>query len=106
LRAGNRDVQVEPSNVVGVFGMGSRISEHDLRDAMYKLGQVEPHTIKIITDRKTGVSKGFGFATFNTIDEAQKCIDTLHKQVTFVMFALEVFVDFFCVGCVGTRASC
>ncbi len=36
--------------------------------------------IKVITDKFTGKSKGFGFAEFDTEEETQKAIDALNGQ--------------------------
>jgi RNA recognition motif-containing protein len=35
---------------------------------------------KIITDRDTGLSRGFGFVEMNTVEEAQKAIDMYNGQ--------------------------
>ena len=36
--------------------------------------------VKIITDKFSGRSKGFGFAEFETAEEAQRAIDLLNEQ--------------------------
>src|SRR5579872_5357112 len=47
-------------------------TEQVLVDTFSECGTVE--TVKIITDRDTGRSKGFGFVEMSTDDEAQKAI--------------------------------
>lgn len=36
--------------------------------------------VKVITDKYSGKSKGFGFAEFETEEEAQKAVDALNEQ--------------------------
>ncbi|MGK4566894.1 RNA recognition motif domain-containing protein [Flavobacterium sp. 3HN19-14] len=52
------------------------IEEADLRESFEAYGAVD--TVKIITDKFTGRSKGFGFVEMPNDDEAQKAIDELN----------------------------
>lgn len=52
------------------------IEEADLRESFEAYGAVE--SVKIITDKFTGRSKGFGFVEMSNDDEAQKAIDELN----------------------------
>ena len=52
------------------------IDEADLRDSFAVYGEV--NSVKIITDKFTGRSKGFGFVEMPNDDEAQKAIDELN----------------------------
>jgi RNA recognition motif-containing protein len=52
------------------------IEEADLRESFEAYGTVE--SVKIITDKFTGRSKGFGFVEMPNDDEAQKAIDELN----------------------------
>ncbi|MFH1772494.1 MAG: RNA-binding protein [Candidatus Omnitrophota bacterium] len=54
-------------------------SESDLRGFIEEKG-VTPTEIKIISDKYTGKSKGFGFAEFETEEQAQAAIDALNEQ--------------------------
>lgn len=47
-------------------------TEQDLSDTFSQCGSVD--SVKIITDRDTGRSKGFGFVEMSTDDEAQQAI--------------------------------
>ena len=47
-------------------------TEQELTDTFSECGTVD--SVKIITDRDTGRSKGFGFVEMSTDDEAQKAI--------------------------------
>ncbi len=52
------------------------IEEADLRESFEAYGAVD--TVKIITDKFTGRSKGFGFVEMPSDEEAQKAIDELN----------------------------
>jgi RNA recognition motif-containing protein len=52
------------------------IEEADLRESFEAYGAVE--SVKIITDKFTGRSKGFGFVEMTNDDDAQKAIDELN----------------------------
>jgi RNA recognition motif-containing protein len=47
-------------------------TENTLTELFGRVGSVE--SVKVITDRDTGRSKGFGFVEMSTDDEAQKAI--------------------------------
>ncbi len=49
--------------------------ETDLEQAFQAYGAVE--SVKIIKDRETGRSKGFGFVEMGSDEEAQTCIENL-----------------------------
>lgn len=53
-------------------------TEQVLSDTFAQVGNVD--TVKIITDRDTGRSKGFGFVEMSTDEEAQQAIDRLNGQ--------------------------
>ncbi len=50
--------------------------ENSLRDLLEQYGEVEQ--LRIITDRETGRSRGFAFATFVDQDQAQQAIEALN----------------------------
>lgn len=52
--------------------------ESDLQGAFEEYGEVD--TVKIIMDRDTGRSKGFGFVEMPNDDEARNAIDGLNDQ--------------------------
>ena len=54
-------------------------SESDLRGFIEEKG-ITPTEIKIISDKYTGKSKGFGFAEFETEEQAQTAISALNEQ--------------------------
>jgi RNA recognition motif-containing protein len=54
------------------------VTEEDLKQAFEGFGQVE--TVKIIKDRYSGESKGFGFVEMPAKDEAESAINDLNGK--------------------------
>ena len=69
-----------------VGNLNYRVREDDLKQVMEEYGTVE--SVKIIKDRETGKSKGFGFVEMPDDVAGQKAIDELngaefdHKQIS------------------------
>ncbi len=61
-----------------VGGIPYRTTEEALKDAFSQAGQVV--STKIIIDRMTGRSRGFGFVEMSTPEEAQKAIELWHGK--------------------------
>jgi RNA recognition motif-containing protein len=68
----------------GIRDMGNRLyvgnlsyqcSNDELRDAFAAFGEVAD--VHVVTDRESGQSRGFGFVTMGTPDEAQKAMTGL-----------------------------
>ena len=53
------------------------LSEDELREAFESVGTVD--RAKIIHDRDTGRSKGFGFVEMSSVDEAKQAIESLNE---------------------------
>jgi RNA recognition motif-containing protein len=53
-----------------------RVTDQDLNDIFAQVGQVA--SAKVIMDRDSGRSKGFGFVEMSTDEEAQKAIDQMN----------------------------
>ncbi|XP_022742668.1 small RNA-binding protein 11, chloroplastic-like [Durio zibethinus] len=73
-----------------VGGLSFYTSEKGLLDAFSQYGQVME--AKIVTDRVSDKSKGFGFVTYASVDEAEKAITEmngkdLNGRVIFVDYA-------------------
>jgi|ERR1035437_661262 RNA recognition motif-containing protein len=60
-----------------VGGIPFASSEEEIREQFEKFGAVS--SCKIIIDRETGRSKGFGFIEMPNDDEAKKAIDALNN---------------------------
>lgn len=61
-----------------VGNIAYQLSEDELRSAFEAYGQVE--SARIVTDRDTGRSKGFGFVEMTNADEAQKAINEMNGK--------------------------
>jgi RNA recognition motif-containing protein len=59
-----------------VGNLAYNVSEDDLRETFEKAGEIE--SVKIITDRDTGRSKGFGFVEMASEEAAAKAIAELN----------------------------
>ena len=62
-----------------VANIERRVSEEELKNLFTECGEVT--TAKIITDRATGVPKGFGFIEMPSDMDAQTAIDTLNERI-------------------------
>ncbi|HNT41293.1 MAG TPA: RNA-binding protein [Tenuifilaceae bacterium] len=58
-----------------VSGLSYRINDDDLRQLFEEYGEIT--SAKVITDRETGRSRGFGFVEMANNEEAQRAIDEL-----------------------------
>jgi RNA recognition motif-containing protein len=59
-----------------VGNLNFKVDENDLEEIFTDFGKVE--SSKVITDRYTGKSKGFGFVTMENQVEAQNAIEELN----------------------------
>ncbi|KAL3639909.1 Organelle RRM domain-containing protein 2, mitochondrial [Castilleja foliolosa] len=77
----------DPSTNLFVSGLSKRTTTEGLRDAFAKFGEVV-HA-KVVTDRASGYSKGFGFVTYATIEEAGEAVKGMDGQYLdgWVIFA-------------------
>ncbi len=60
-----------------VAGLAWSITSEELQEIFAQYGTVE--SAKVITDKFTGRSKGFGFVDMATAEEAQNCIKNLNE---------------------------
>ena len=67
------------SNKLYVGGISWNTSDDDLRTVFQKFGELLEVTV--ITDRDTGRSRGFGFVTFTSNDDATKAISKMDGTV-------------------------
>ncbi|KAI9639458.1 uncharacterized protein MKK02DRAFT_29516 [Dioszegia hungarica] len=88
--------------VLGVFGLSIRTKEADLEHEFARHGEVEkvvivydqrasPSPAKRNFSSKTDRSRGFGFITMRTTEDAQECVDKLNGQM---LHGREMRVDF------------
>ncbi|TDJ09431.1 MAG: RNA-binding protein [Deltaproteobacteria bacterium] len=64
-----------------VGNLSFQTSETELEELFAPFGDVS--SVKIITDRETGRSRGFAFVEMSAEDEAQKAIEGLDGQEAF-----------------------
>lgn len=61
-----------------VSNLGFHVQEEDLRQLFGNFGEVT--SAKIITNRDTGQSRGFGFVEMKSADEANKAMASLNNK--------------------------
>lgn len=61
-----------------IGGLSYQTNESGLLKHLSQFGHVT--SIRIITDKESGKSKGFGFATFDSSDDADKAVQELNGQ--------------------------
>ncbi|EIW70743.1 hypothetical protein TREMEDRAFT_28739 [Tremella mesenterica DSM 1558] len=76
-RPRNAPQRVEPNRVLGVFGLSVRTRESDLEDEFMRYGDVEKVVI-VYDQRQSDRSRGFGFITMRTVEDAERCIEKLN----------------------------
>ena len=75
-----------------IGGLNYRTTEAGLLASLSKFGHVT--AIRIITDRETGQSKGFGFATFADDLAADKAIEELNgKELDGRRVGVKVYLE-------------
>ena len=70
---------MEDEKKVYIGNLEFSVTEDELRQAIEEKG-ITVKEVKIITDKFSGKSKGFGFAEFETEEGAQQTIDALNDQ--------------------------
>jgi len=70
---------MEDEKKVYIGNLEFSITEEELRKTIEDKG-INVKEVKIITDKFSGKSKGFGFAEFETEEAAQQIIDALNNQ--------------------------
>ncbi|KDQ65030.1 hypothetical protein JAAARDRAFT_43836 [Jaapia argillacea MUCL 33604] len=76
-RPAHAPIAPNPSNVLGVFGLSIRTTERDLEEEFSRFGRVEKVVI-VYDQRQSDRSRGFGFITMGTVDEAARCVKELN----------------------------
>jgi RNA recognition motif-containing protein len=61
-----------------VGNLDHKVTEQELKELFVEFGQVE--SAKIISDKYSGRSRGFGFVVMEDKDEAQKAIESLNNK--------------------------
>ncbi|XP_071721968.1 glycine-rich RNA-binding protein 3, mitochondrial-like [Rutidosis leptorrhynchoides] len=66
------------SSKLFVGGLSYSTDDQSLQEAFQKYGQIAE--ARIVTDRETGKSRGFGFVTYSSSEEASSAIQALDGQ--------------------------
>ncbi|KAK9985313.1 hypothetical protein SO802_030264 [Lithocarpus litseifolius] len=76
-----------PSTTLFVSGLNKRTTSEKLQEAFSKFGEVV-HA-RVVTDRASGYSKGFGFVNYATLEDAEKGMKGMDAQFLdgWVIFA-------------------
>jgi RNA recognition motif-containing protein len=61
-----------------VGNLNYKVDEEKIKEAFAEFGSVD--SVKIIQDKMSGRSKGFGFVEMHDDDEAQQAIDNLNQK--------------------------
>ena len=70
---------MEDEKKVYIGNLEFSITEEELKKVIEEKG-INVKEVKIIKDKFSGKSKGFGFAEFETAEDAQKTIEALNEQ--------------------------
>lgn len=66
-----------PANsVLGIFGLSLHTTERDIKDLFGKYGKI--NQIRLIVDKRTNKSRGFGFVYFDKTDDAKEAKRKCH----------------------------
>ena len=65
------------NNKLYVGNLSYNVNDAQLSELFTQVGKVI--SVKVITDRTTGRSKGFGFVEMESAEDAQKAIETLNE---------------------------
>uniref|UniRef100_A0ACD6AF99 Uncharacterized protein n=2 Tax=Avena sativa TaxID=4498 RepID=A0ACD6AF99_AVESA len=79
--------KADPSPNLFVSGLSKRTTTDGLREAFAKFGEVVQ--ARVVTDRVTGFSKGFGFVRYATVEDAAKGVEGMDGKFLdgWVIFA-------------------
>ncbi|ADM11622.1 putative nucleolar transformer 2-like protein [Encephalitozoon intestinalis ATCC 50506] len=81
-----------PSKAIGVFGLGAYITEDDVKGFLReKISEITNYRVVIVYDKYNGMSKGYGFIQFDTVDDA---ITAKNRLVGQTIKGKEIRVDY------------
>ncbi|KAF9666906.1 hypothetical protein SADUNF_Sadunf16G0277400 [Salix dunnii] len=71
------------ASIILVLGLSKRTTTEGLQEAFSKFGEVVQ--AKVVTDRTSGYSKGFGFVRYATLEDAAEGIKGMDGQVNLIL---------------------
>eukprot|EP01018_Ginkgo_biloba_P013366 Gb_20180 [translate_table: standard] len=75
---GNDDAN-NPGNTLYVTGLSTRVTERDLEEHFSREGKVID--CRLVVEPRTRLSRGFGFVTVETLEDAERCIKYLNQSI-------------------------
>ncbi|GBG66468.1 hypothetical protein CBR_g61511 [Chara braunii] len=69
---------MNPGNNLYVTGLSTRVTERELEEHFMREGKVQQ--CRLVVDPRTRESRGFGFVTMETVDDAERCIKYLNRS--------------------------
>ncbi|PKI50941.1 hypothetical protein CRG98_028671 [Punica granatum] len=78
-RSQDSEGAANPGNNLYVTGLSTRITQHDLEKYFSKEGKVLE--CQLVIDPRTRESRGFGFVTMASADDAERCLKYLNRSV-------------------------
>ncbi|KAG6553291.1 hypothetical protein Mapa_005025 [Marchantia paleacea] len=76
---GERTEANNPGNNLYVTGLSTRVTEKDLEDHFAVEGKVME--CRLVVDPRTRESRGFGFVTMDSLEDAERCIKYLNRSI-------------------------
>eukprot|EP00850_Spirogloea_muscicola_P001680 SM000006S19445 [mRNA] locus=s6:692462:694670:- [translate_table: standard] len=73
------EAEANPGNNLYITGLSTRVTERDLEDHFAREAKVTE--ARLVVDPRTKESRGFGFVTVSTIDEAERCMKYLNRSI-------------------------
>ncbi|KAH9311073.1 hypothetical protein KI387_026108, partial [Taxus chinensis] len=77
-RDSSKDDVINPGNNLYVTGLSARVVEKDLEEHFSQEGKVVD--CRIVVDPRTRESRGFGFVTMSTLEDAERCVKYLNRS--------------------------
>ncbi|CAK9190519.1 unnamed protein product [Sphagnum troendelagicum] len=74
----SREEALNPGNNLYVTGLSTRVTEKDLEDLFSREGKVTE--CRLVVDPRTRESRGFGFVTMDSAEDADRCIKYLNRS--------------------------
>lgn len=71
-----RRLNPSPCRVIGVFGLSFQTEERDIRRVFEKYGRIDK--VKLVTDPRTGRSRGFAFVYMANVEDAEEAKERVH----------------------------
>lgn len=75
----HRRLNPSPCRVIGIFGLSFQTDDRDLKRVFEKYGRIDK--VKLVTDPRTGRSRGFAFVYMSEVEDAEEAKERVHGSV-------------------------